>query len=170
MKNAIAEEFIRESEIQFEDSFKRIFHCLDQLSEEQLWWRPNDKMNSVAILVKHVCGNVRQWIVTAINNDEDKRNRPQEFLNDNGLTKQELLSLARTLEGDFTGALGRLDSSRLTEQRLIQGYTVTLMGAMVHSLTHLEGHTGQIVLLTRIQLGENYEILWTPQTEEQRSA
>src|SRR5450432_1449451 len=105
MKSEIAPEFIRESGNQFKDSFKRLFHCLHQLDDEQAWWRPNNKMNSVAVLVKHICGNMRQWTITAINNAEDKRNRPQEFVNDNSLTKSGLIALARNLESDFTNAI-----------------------------------------------------------------
>lgn len=170
MKNEIAEEFIRESAYQFKDSFKRLFHCLGQLNDEQIWWRPDDKMNSAGILIKHVCGNIRQWTITAINNTEDRRNRPQEFINDPATSKSDLISLAKSLEADFLDAISRLDTSRLTELRTIQGYEVTLLGAIFHALTHLEGHTGQIVFLTRIQLGDNYKILFIPQTEEQRSA
>jgi hypothetical protein len=36
-------------------------------------------------------------------------------------------------------------------------------------LIHLEGHIGQIILLTRIQSGDNYKIFWTPQTSEQKA-
>lgn len=169
MDNRIAVEFIKESIIRLDGSFGRLFHCLDQLDGEQIWWRANENINSVGVLVKHICGNFRQWTITQIDKTEDERNRPGEFLNDDGFTKTDLISLAADIKSDFTDAIGKLDTSRLTEARRIQGYDVTLMSAIFRALTHLEGHTGQIVLLTRIQLGNDYKIFWTPQTDEQRS-
>lgn len=169
MRNTTDKEFLSESKSRMSSSFQRLFHCLDQLDEKQIWWRPNDKMNSIGILITHICGSFRQWAITSINNEEDIRNRPEEFLNDSRITKTELIKLATKLKSDFEAAIDHLDTSRLTEQRRIQGYTVVLMSAIFRSLTHLEGHIGQIILLTRIQLGDNYKIFWIPQTNEQRA-
>ena len=169
MENEIGKEFLSESVNRVDSSFKRLFHCLEQLDEKQIWWRPNDKMNSVAVLVKHICGNMRQWTITNINNTEDRRNRPEEFLNNNQLTKTELISLADNIKLEFMSAVNKLETSRLSEQRTIQGYKVKLMSAIFQALTHLEGHVGQIILLTRIQLGDNYKVFWTPKTEEQKA-
>ena len=41
----------------------KIERCLEKLSDEQIWWRPNEESNSIGNLVLHVCGNARQWIV-----------------------------------------------------------------------------------------------------------
>ena len=169
MENTIDKEFLNECKLRIESSFQRLYHCLDQLDEQKIWWQPNDKMNSVGILITHICGSLRQWTITNINNEEDVRNRPEEFLNENKINKDELIELVATLKSDFEKAIDNLDPSRLTEQRRIQGYDVTLMSAIFRALTHLEGHIGQIVLLTRIQSGDNYKIFWTPQTEEQKA-
>jgi len=169
MEYEIGKEFLSECINRVEGSFKRLFHCLGQLDEKQIWWRPNDKMNSVAVLVKHICGNMRQWTITSINNAEDRRNRPEAFLNDNKVTKAELISLATNIKLDFISAINKLDTSRLTEQRRIQGYEVKLMSSIFQALTHMEGHVGQIILLTRIQLDDNYKVFWTPKTEEQKA-
>lgn len=169
MENTIDKEFLNECKLRMESSFQRLYHCLGQLDEKKIWWQPNDKMNSIGILITHSCGSFRQWAITHINNEEDVRDRPEEFLNESKITKAELIQLAANLKSDFEKAINNLDSSRLTEQRRIQGYDVTLMSAIFRALTHLEGHIGQIVLLTRIQSGDNYKIFWTPQTDEQRA-
>ena len=169
MKYTLAKEFLNESKLRIESSIQRLYHCLDQLDEKRIWWQPNDKMNSIGILIKHICGNFRQWTITNINNEEDVRDRPEEFLNDSRITKGELQQLTSRLKSDFLTAINNLDSSRLTEPRRIQGYDVTLMSAIFRALTHLEGHIGQIILLTRIQSGDNYKIFWTPQTNEEKA-
>ncbi len=167
--NKIDKEFLNECSLRIDSSFQRFYHCLGQLDEQKIWWQPNDKMNSIGILITHICGSFRQWTITSINNEEDVRDRPQEFLNESQINKEELIELVAKLKSDFEKAIRNLDSSKLTEQRHIQGYDVTLMSAIFRALTHLEGHIGQIVLLTRIQSGDDYKIFWTPQTEEQKA-
>ncbi len=169
MENTTDKEFLNECKNRIDSSFQRLYHCLDQLDDKQIWWRPNDKMNSIGILITHICGSFRQWTITIMNNAEDMRDRPEEFLNDRKINKEALLQRARKLKSDFLKAIYNLDCSRLTEQRRIQGWDITLMSAIFRALTHLEGHIGQIMLLTRIQLGDNYKIFWTPQTGEQKA-
>ncbi|KAB2878592.1 DUF1572 domain-containing protein [bacterium] len=169
MEKTTDKEFLNECKNRINSSFQRLYHCLEQLDDKQIWWRPNDKMNSIGILITHTCGAFRQWTITIMNNEEDVRDRPEEFLDDSKINKQELLQLATKLKSDFITAINNLDSSRLTEQRRIQGYDTTLMSAIFRALTHVEGHVGQVVLLTRIQLDHNYKIFWTPQTDEQRA-
>jgi len=63
----------------FEQYWPRMKECVAQLSDQQVWWRPNDASNSIGNLLLHLNGNVRQWLVDSFNKDEDKRDRPAEF-------------------------------------------------------------------------------------------
>ena len=45
---------------------KKIQHCLSQLSDAQVWWRPREEMNSIGNLLLHLTGNIRQWIVAGV--------------------------------------------------------------------------------------------------------
>lgn len=47
----------------FDACVGQIVHCLEQLSEEQVWWRPHESMNSIGNLVLHLTGNIRQEII-----------------------------------------------------------------------------------------------------------
>ena len=64
-------------------------------------------------------------------------------------------------------ALAGLDESRLLEARRIQGFEETALTAIWESLTHLSGHTQEIIYVTRLQLGDEYRTFWTPSTPEQ---
>ena len=44
----------------------KIQHCLSQLSDDQVWWRPRQEMNSIGNLLLHLAGNIRQWIVAGV--------------------------------------------------------------------------------------------------------
>lgn len=147
----------------------RITHCLSQLSEARIWWRPRPGMNSIANLMLHLRGNVGQWIVAGFGGREFMRDRPGEFAADGDRSKQELESgLAETvnLAADL---LSHGDEAALLEPIRVQGFDTTRAGAAMHATTHFEGHAQEIVALTRLQLGESYRPLWFPTTPEQGS-
>jgi hypothetical protein len=43
-----------------------LLHCLNAMTDDQIWWRPNEQSNSVGNLVLHLCGNLKQWIVASL--------------------------------------------------------------------------------------------------------
>src|SRR5215469_547503 len=70
----------------------RLRSTVGSLSEEQLWWRPNDASNSIGNLLLHLNGNVRQWMVASFNQQEDRRDRPAEFDEKSGGSLTEVLA------------------------------------------------------------------------------
>jgi hypothetical protein len=77
----------------------RLKACVEPMTVEQIWWRPNEASNSIGNLILHLNGNVTQWLVASFNRDEDKRDRPSEFSTAAGLTAAELLDrLGATLD------------------------------------------------------------------------
>ena len=76
----ICEQLIRETLRRIcEEGIPRIHKCLDQLTTEAVWYRPNQHSNSVGNLILHLCGNVRQWVIATFGNDPDTRRRQEEF-------------------------------------------------------------------------------------------
>ena len=145
-------------------------HCLGQLSDEQVWWRPRDSMNCVANVLLHLSGNVCQWLVCGITEATDTRNRPQEFSERGPIPKAELVRRLEEAVAQADAALGSLSADRLLEQRRIQGFETTVLSAIFASVSHFNGHTQEIVYATRLQLGDGYRILWTPATPAQGAA
>ncbi len=105
-----------------EQCWPRLKGCVESLTEEQLWWRPNEACNSIGNLLLHLNGNLRQWLVASFNRLEDNRNRPAEF------NQRELISASALL--DQLGAtmqqaeevLARLTREDLLARYEIQGY------------------------------------------------
>jgi hypothetical protein len=52
------------------DYLPKIERCLDHLSVEEVWARPNEASNSIGNLLLHLCGNVTQWILGGIGSSE----------------------------------------------------------------------------------------------------
>src|SRR5882757_8379169 len=67
--------------------------CLEQLDDEQIWWRPNGESNSAGNLVLHVRGAVLHFLCRGVGGFPYERDRPAEFAAAGSLTKIELLRL-----------------------------------------------------------------------------
>jgi Protein of unknown function (DUF1572) len=152
---------------EFDSALKRIKHCLDQLNDEQVWWRSQPSLNSIGNLILHLCGNLRQWIVSGVGGASDLRNRPAEFAERGPIPKEELVSRLEAVVEEAKGILVRVDARQLTEVRRIQGLDVTGAAAIFDSVPHFRGHTQEIIHMTRLQLGEAYKFAWSPTTPEQ---
>src|SRR5271166_5746139 len=83
----------REASNELTSALARIKHCLGQLSDEQVWQRSQPSLNSIANLILHLCGNLRQWIVAGVGTAEDIRHRPAEFAERGPIPKDNLLHM-----------------------------------------------------------------------------
>ena len=159
--------FIDVARRQLAERADRIGHCVGQLDEAQVWWRPQESMNSIANLLLHLCGNLRQWIVSGVGGEPGLRDRPGEFSERRAIPKDELLGEFRAVVAQVDEVLANLEDSRLLEPRRIQGFDETVLSATWHSLEHLGGHAQEIIYITRLQLGDCYRFAWSPSTTEQ---
>lgn len=133
-----------------DDYLPKIERCLERLSDEQIWWRPNGESNSIGNLVLHLCGNARQWIVSGVGGEVDRRHRDAEFAQREAIGRDELLNLLRETLADVSAVLDRLDSETLLQSRTIQGSEVDILEAIFHVTEHFSMHAGQIFLLTKL--------------------
>src|SRR5919108_762707 len=78
------------------DYLPKIERCLEKLTDEQIWWRANEESNSIGNLILHLCGNVRQWILSGIGSSPDSRDRDSEFAQREVITRDELRNLLRS--------------------------------------------------------------------------
>lgn len=154
-RQSIAERFIGESrKVLTAEHLPRIERCLERLTDEEIWWRPNDESNSVGNLVLHLSGNVRQWIVGGVGGGSQERDRQKEFDERGPVPRAELLSKLRATIADADRALAAVNPSTLLERRRIQGEDVDILEAVYHVVEHFSMHTGQIILLTKMRRGD----------------
>ncbi len=124
-------------------------------------------MNSIANIVLHLCGNLRQWIVAGLGGAADVRDRPAEFAERAPIPRDELIRRLATAVAESDTVLARTAAGQLLEARRVQGFDGTVLSTVFDSLAHLAGHTQEIVFATRLQLGDAYRLAWTPATPEQ---
>jgi uncharacterized damage-inducible protein DinB len=133
-----------------EEYLPKIEECLAHLTDEQIWWRPNEQSNSIGNLLLHLAGNARQWIVSGVGGQLDKRERDWEFGQRSGMTRDELRKRLRDTMGEVDNVLATLDQSILLERRKIQSSDRTILEAIFHVTEHFSMHAGQIILLTKL--------------------
>ncbi len=131
----------------------KIERCLEKLTDEDLWWRPNEASNSVGNLLLHLAGNVRQWIVSGVGGAPDVRRRQQEFDERAALPGAVLLAGLKAALDDADGVLAALDPARLLDYCRIQGREMTLLEAVYHVVEHFSTHTGQIAYVAKLRAG-----------------
>jgi uncharacterized damage-inducible protein DinB len=138
-----------------DEYWPRLRGCVESLTDDQVWWRPNEVSNSIGNLLLHLNGNVGQWLVGSFNRTEVARNRSAEFAERDLVSRAVLLdALGATLQ-DASAVLSRLTEADLLTTLHIQGETVTGVDAVYHVVEHFGMHYGQILYITKLVRGED---------------
>jgi uncharacterized damage-inducible protein DinB len=133
----------------------RLRQCVESLSDEQVWWRPNEASNSIGNLILHLDGNVRQWLVSSFKGLEDTRNRPAEFREQRMIPAPALLEKLDITMNEASDVLAVLTEADLLTTFNIQGYTVNGLQAVYQVVEHFAMHYGQILYISKLLRGED---------------
>src|SRR5262245_53129259 len=152
---ALAEMFRKDARSCLNKYLPRIVRCLELLSEEEIWWRPNPASNSVGNIVLHLCGNIRQWIISGLGGSSDVRDRDREFAEQGPIARGELIARLKDTVEEALLVIGSLPAAALLREFDIQGYHVTGLKAVSSVYEHFSHHSGQIIYLTKLKRGED---------------
>lgn len=128
----------------------RVANCLDRLSEAEVWQKPNTQTNSIANLILHLCGNIRQYICSSLGQAVDERQRDLEFSTRQGYSKAALLSLLNETVAEAVSVISGVEDKEFIRTRQVQGFTYTGIGICIHVTEHFSYHVGQIALYTKL--------------------
>ncbi len=157
-ERGIGQLFLEESRERLKRHTTKLLQCLSLLPEEEIWKRPHIQVNSAGNLVLHLCGNVRQWIISGIGGAPDIRQRPQEFRPDAMYPKIELISMVEKITREADQVLANFPSELLSEIRTVQGYRETCLQAIYSSVEHWSHHVGQIIYITKRTLERDLDL------------
>jgi uncharacterized damage-inducible protein DinB len=138
----------------------QIRSCVEQLSEEQLWWRPNEQANSVGNLVLHLSGSMRHYLSRSIGGLAYERDRPAEFAERGPLPKESLLAMFDETIRQASEVLSSFDTSRFLKQTEEPGYYRTIFDQILGIAIHMATHMGQIVYVTKMLHEGSVDELW----------
>jgi uncharacterized damage-inducible protein DinB len=151
----ITQLLIEQTIYRVERNTPKIAKCLEQLTEEQIWLRPNDASNSVGNLLLHLCGNIRQYIISALGGQPDIRERDKEFSTMGGYTKTELFNKLSAILDEAKKIINAMDEKGLIRVYPVQGLNDTGVGIIINVTEHYSCHTGQIVFWTKLLTGND---------------
>jgi len=131
-----------------------------QLSDEQMFWQYNDESNSIAIIVKHIAGNMLSRWTNFLTEDGEKswRNRDDEFVN-TFKTKQEVVDFWEKGWECFFDALSRINDENLYSTIYIRGEAHPVLDAVLRQLAHYPYHIGQIVSIAKMIKNDDWKTL-----------
>lgn len=147
-------EFIESSRVFLSrDYMPKLLHCIERMSDEDLWWRPNEVSNSVGNLILHLCGNLRQWIVSSVGGVEFQRDRNAEFAARGPVPRAELVANLKRAVEEVDSVLAGLKAENLLVRFKVQKYEVSTLQAVYHVVEHFGYHLGQILYIYKMRSG-----------------
>jgi len=134
--------------------------AMAQVTDEQLFAALDDESNSIAIIVKHITGNMRSRWTDFLTSDGEKpsRNRDCEFVDPRD-TREALLRDWEQGWGCVFSALEPLTDTDLPGTVTIRGEAHSVVQAINRQLAHYPMHIGQIILLAKHYAGLNWQTL-----------
>jgi hypothetical protein len=139
---------------------------MDQVSDEQLFIALDEEGNSIAVVVKHMAGNMRSRWTDFLTTDGEKhdRHRDTEFEHPPA-TRQALLNLWEEGWARLFEALEPLSEADLGRTVTIRGEPHSVMQAINRQLAHYPHHVGQIVLLAKHFACDHWQSLSVPRNK-----
>jgi uncharacterized damage-inducible protein DinB len=140
-----------------------------QLRDDQLFFRPDAESNSVAILMKHVGGNLRSRLTDFLTSDGEKpdRHRDREF-EIAGDTRQQVTEIWETGWRVALETISSLQAADLDRTVTIRGEPMSALQAVHRVVAHAVYHVGQIVFLAKHLLGPEWKNLSIPRGQSEQ--
>lgn len=159
MKNV----FINSTRKQFEYYKMLGDRSFAQLNEQELFWQYNEASNSIAIIVKHLWGNMLSRWTDFLTSDGEKewRKREEEFIADIK-DVNELLGKWEAGWKCLFSALDSINDNNFEQQVFIRNQAHTIVEAVNRQLAHYAYHVGQIVYIARMLKGNDWKSLSIP--------
>jgi hypothetical protein len=140
--------------------------AMEQLSDEELFASIDAESNSVAIIVKHMVGNMRSRWTDFLTSDGEKpdRNRDSEFV-EPPANRAALLGSWEEGWARVFGALEPLSRADLDRRVMIRGEAHSVMQAISRQIAHYASHCGQIIMLAKHFKGADWKTLSIPKNK-----
>lgn len=159
MNDELAKHYLETALIEFRSMKKLAERALDQLNEAEFFVTLDPESNSIAILVKHMAGNMRSRWVDFLTSDGEKpdRNRDQEFVLDDATTREQVMQWWEQGWQHVFNALEPLPPEDAMRTVIIRDEPHTVVQAISRQTAHYATHVGQIVFLAKHLKGGDWK-------------
>lgn len=148
---------------QFKHYKRRAEQAMEQLSDEEWHWKPNEASNSIAIIVQHMSGNMHSRWVDFLTSDGEKpyRDRDREFVDQN-LAREELMRCWEKGWELLFHTVEHLKPEDLQRTVTVRHQPLSVLQAVLNELTHISYHVGQMLYLGKQIKGADWVMLSIP--------
>jgi uncharacterized damage-inducible protein DinB len=161
MSDELGETVLAEVKVRLVSGFPaQVRAALDALSEEQVWWRPNDDSNSIGNLVLHTCGSTRHFVGKGVGGSDYARDRPKEFAEKGPVSIEELRRILDETVTETERILDGLKPDRLRDERTGLDKPYTVLALLLRTSHHWAVHVGQIVYAAKALKQGAFHELW----------
>lgn len=162
--HAVAATYLDEARRCFR-GYKRLTEgAIAQLQDSELSYTPDPETNSVALLVKHMAGNMRSRFTDFLTTDGEKpdRHRDQEFELEGPVTSEQVMRWWEEGWKCVFDALESLKPEDVLRTVYIRGEAHTVLQALNRQMTHYAHHSGQILFLAKLIRKSAWKTLSVP--------
>jgi uncharacterized damage-inducible protein DinB len=138
----------------------QIHSSVEKLTDEQMWWRPNEKSNSIANLILHVSGSLDHYLNFLIGGHPYKRDREAEFAARDTMTKPQLLARLDEMVARGVKTFDGITEARLSGPSSDPEKYDLLVEDLISIATHLSSHTAQIMWIAKMLVEGSLDEVW----------
>jgi uncharacterized damage-inducible protein DinB len=128
---------------------EQIRAAVGTMSDEQLWWRPNESSNSVANILIHLTGSLNHYLNFFVGKIEYQRDREAEFAERRNIPRAEVMAAFEEMIANAEKTFDGLTPDRLAGRAEDPRYELLFEDLLAVAL-HISNHTGQIVWIAKM--------------------
>ena len=149
MEDQLKNQIINTCVFHMKENLGRLEKCFKAFNDDLLWNKTNSNSNSIGNLTIHLNGNITQYILSALGDGVDHRDREEEFEGSSDLKKNDLLKQHTEIVDKACQIIQGINLTDLTKSRLVQGFEMTGIEIIVHVTEHYSYHVGQIAFVVK---------------------
>ena len=164
MHEEIATHYLEEVRRQFRGHKRLAEGAIAQLKDEELFIALDSESNSIAVLVKHLAGNMRSRFTDFLTTDGEKpdRDRDREFEMNSATTRSDVMKWWEEGWARVFAAVDALKPEDIMRTVTIRGEPHSVLQAINRQVAHYAQHTGQIVFLAKHLRSSDWKTLSVP--------
>ncbi len=155
MDDLIINEFKQNSIFRLEESLRMIRLAFEKVEDDLVWKRPIPKGMSLGNQILHICGNMTQYVIASLGEQEDNRQRAKEFDADLGYNTIQLLEKLTSVVAEAKEIIVTTSQEKFVKIRDVQGFSLSGIGVLLHAVEHFSYHTGQIAFWIKQETQED---------------
>lgn len=138
----------------------QIRESIAALSDDEIWWRPNESSNSIGNLILHLSGSLNHFLNRAIGGIAYERDRPAEFAERRQIPRAELLATFEDMVANAVRTFESLTVARLGDPSPEPRLHALVIEDLISVAVHLSTHAGQIIWIAKMLREGSVSEVW----------